>query len=75
MRKVRKFVLSTSCKALGNEEMIEIVGGESANKGCNPNPDAATCFGMCSYNGIPGSCTIGSPEGFKRCYCTAEFIH
>ena len=68
MRKLKNFILSSSCKPLNNEMMIEIVGGAN-DKTCSFNSSSKTCSGSCDYEGYQGSCTYGSVESLTGCYC------
>lgn len=68
MRKLKNFTLSSSCKALNNQMMIEIVGGAN-EKTCSFNSSQSSCSGSCDYDGHQGSCTYGSIGTFTGCYC------
>nr|WP_314662085.1 hypothetical protein [uncultured Prevotella sp.] len=68
MRKLKNFTLSSSCKRLNNEMMIEIIGGAD-EKTCSFNSSQSSCSGLCDYDGHQGSCTYGSIGIFTGCYC------
>lgn len=69
MRKLKRFSLSSSCKSLSNEAMIEIVGGVG-NDSCEFNSSPKSCSGTCSYAGFSGSCVYGTVGTLKGCYCS-----
>ena len=67
MRKLKRFILSSSCKSLCNEAMLEIVGGAGNGTSCSINSN--TCSGSCSYAEYTGSCVYGSVGPLTGCYC------
>lgn len=67
MRKLKRFVLSSSCSLLRNEAMIKVIGGTEDEKSCYFH--ASSCFGSCSYAGYSGTCTYGSVGTLSGCYC------
>lgn len=70
MRKLKRFHLSSSCKPLCNETMIEIVGGAENNASCTFNSSSETCSGTCGYAGYSGTCVYGTVATLAGCYCS-----
>ncbi len=71
MKKLKRFILSASCETICNESMAVIVGGEEISTPCNFSSPQEKCSGMCSYEGLLGTCTYRNIEDTqtKGCYC------
>ena len=69
MRKLKRFVLSSSCGLLRDEAMAEVVGGVGIDKSCDFHSSPKSCSGSCSYAGYTGSCTYGPVGSLIGCYC------
>ena len=69
MKKLKRFILSHSCKPLCNEAMVEIVGGTDNGTSCNFGSSSDSCSGSCSYLEYTGSCVYGTVGPFTGCYC------